>query len=89
VREPSHGNSSSSWAPWMEPKEIDGIRLTMTCNACPEQPEASKEGKPVGYLRLRHGHFTVECPLEGNELVYEAHPEGDGMCSSLRSERNI
>ena len=21
----------------------------------------------------------MQCPLEGNELVYEAHPEGDGM----------
>jgi hypothetical protein len=51
----------------------------MTCNACPEEYEAFKEGKQVGYLRLRHGHFTVQCPLEGNELVYEAHPEDDGM----------
>jgi hypothetical protein len=86
--EPSHGNSSS-WAAWTGPKEIDGIRLTMTCNACPEQYEAFKEGKQVGYLRLRHGHFTVQCPLEGNELVYEAHPEGDGMFEPEEREKYL
>jgi hypothetical protein len=62
-----------------EPIEIDGVKLTLTCNACPEQYEALRGGKRVGYLRLRHGHFTVECPDEPGELVYEAEPLGDGI----------
>ena len=35
-------------------------------------------GVQVGYLRLREGTFTVECPDVGGELVYEAEPRGDG-----------
>ena len=58
--------------------EIDGLRLALTCNACPEQYEAFRSGKQLAYLRLRHGHFTVQCPDESGELVYEAEPLGDG-----------
>ncbi len=32
----------------------------------------------VGYMRLRHGHFTVECPDVGGAFVYRAYPNGDG-----------
>lgn len=53
------------------------IRLEQTCGACPEQYTAfDKDDNPVGYLRLRHGHFRVECPP--GETVYEAEPKGDG-----------
>jgi hypothetical protein len=45
---------------------------------CPEQYDAFLDGEQVGYLRLRHGHFTVECPDCGGCLVYEADPEGQG-----------
>lgn len=58
---------------------ISGIELSQTCNACPEQYDAYRNGKQVGYLRLRHGHFTVDCPDESGELVYEAAPNGDGQ----------
>ena len=57
---------------------MDGIKLTLTCDVCPEQYAATKNGKQVGYLRLRHGHFTVQCPDVCRELVYEAEPIGDG-----------
>jgi hypothetical protein len=54
------------------------IKLKLTCSACPEQYEAFDDnGDQVGYLRLRHGQFTVECPAHGGELVYKA-AIGDG-----------
>lgn len=61
---------------------ILGYRLERTCSACPEQYDVFKDGKLVGYLRLRHGTFTVHCPDAGGELVYEAEPKGDGMFDS-------
>lgn len=54
------------------------MKLIKTCDACPEQYDAYLDGKMVGYLRLRHGSFTVTCPSVGGTLVYEAEPEGDG-----------
>lgn len=58
---------------------IKGIELHQTCGACPEQYDAYDGSKQVGYLRLRHGHFTVEVHnMSDSTLVYEAEPEGDG-----------
>lgn len=55
------------------------IRLKRTCYACPEQYDAYDGDRRVGYLRLRHGNFTVECPDAGGTLVYHATPNGDGI----------
>lgn len=47
------------------------ITFVRTCYACPEQYDAfDGNGKQIGYLRLRHSQFTVECPDVGGELVY-------------------
>lgn len=54
------------------------IRLVKTCGACPEQYDAFDGDKQVGYLRLRHGCFTVNCPNFSGEEVYSAAPQGDG-----------
>lgn len=54
------------------------IELTLTCSACPEQYDAMLNGQPVGYLRLRHGYFTVACPDVGNDVVYGSRTKGDG-----------
>lgn len=54
------------------------VRLVQTCAACPEQYDAFIGGRQVGYLRLRHGWFTVEVPDVGGELVYSAETIGDG-----------
>jgi hypothetical protein len=54
------------------------IRLEKTCDSCPEQYDAYYGDKLIGYLRLRHGHFTVQYPDVGGRCVYEAYPEGDG-----------
>jgi hypothetical protein len=63
------------------------IRLHLTCSACPEQYDAFNDsGVQVGYLRLRHGRFTVEAPDSGGLLLYQAHPQGDGIF--LNSERH-
>jgi hypothetical protein len=55
------------------------VRLMRTCFAYPEQYDAFIGEEKVGYLRLRHGHFTVECPDVRGEMVYEASPWGDGI----------
>lgn len=58
---------------------IDGYSLKMTSIACPEQYDVyDKNEELVGYLRLRHGVFTAECPDVGGEVVYETYTAGDG-----------
>lgn len=64
------------------------IKLVKTCCAFPEQYDAfDQNGNQVGYLRLRHGYFTVECPDVGGELVYSGEPCGDGRFED--DERNM
>lgn len=58
---------------------IMGCDLLMTCCACPEQYDVFLEGTQIGYLRLRHGSFTVSYPDVGGELVYQSYPKGDGV----------
>ena len=57
------------------------FHLEQTCMACPEQYDVYFEGKLVGYLRLRHGHFRAEY-FDGNDytdIVYSDYPRGDGI----------
>lgn len=58
------------------PITASDIILNQTCYACPEQYDAYYNGREVGYLRLRHGNFTVEASAE---LVFQAYPKGDGL----------
>ena len=59
---------------------IDGLRLVLTCFACPEQYDVfDGRGRQVGYLRLRHGWFRADVPRCGGETVYAASPRGDGI----------
>lgn len=55
------------------------IELVQTCGACPEQYDVIFNGEKVGYLRLRHGCFTVRYPDCTGELIYEDYPKGDGI----------
>ena len=57
-----------------------GYEIVMTCSACPEQYDVMREGKQVGYLRLRHGNFTAQVDDSHGELAYEASHRimGDG-----------
>jgi len=59
---------------------IDGYELNGG-GACPEQYDVFKDGKEVGYLRLRHGYFRADYPTictRGGKTIYEAWPRGDG-----------
>lgn len=55
------------------------IKLVLTCGACPEQYDAFCGEEKVGYLRLRHGHFTVHYQGVAGERIYTACPNGDGI----------
>lgn len=66
------------------------ITLFNTCSACPEQYDAKDQnGEKVGYLRLRHGEFTVAVPDVGGEIVYSASPCGDGMFDDDEREKYL
>lgn len=65
------------------------IKLVQTCGACPEQYDAYQNSEQVGYLRLRHGHFRVECPDVGGEEVYHAEPFGDGCFECDERDRYL
>ena len=53
---------------------------------CPEQYDVfDSDNNQVGYVRLRWGHLTVECPDSGGECVYE-HSFSDGWKGSFDPE---
>ena len=65
---------------WPDNQEINGLKLVCTSVACPEQYDVfDSEGKQVGYLRLRHGHFRADYPDCGGETVYRSDTKGDGV----------
>lgn len=66
-----------------------GFDLVMTCGACPEQYDVFRDGSRVGYLRLRHGHFSAEYEDCGGPLVYEAETVGDGVFDDSERELHI
>jgi len=47
-----------------------GYNLYKTCIACPEQYDVFKDGKLVGYIRLRGGWLQAFCPDVFLERVY-------------------
>src|SRR5690348_15279525 len=50
--------------------------------ACPEQYDIFRDGKQVAYYRLRHGEFRIDMPDCGDETIYDAEPDGDGIFES-------
>lgn len=54
------------------------IILKKTCSWAPEQYDAFIGETQVGFLHLRHGKFTVECPSCDGELVFSACNEWGG-----------
>jgi hypothetical protein len=68
---------------------IKDLNFKKTCDACPEQYDVFKDGKQVGYVRLRWGNLTVESPDCGGELVYEHYFENDSFkgCFDSTEER--
>ena len=59
---------------------IIGYNLKKTCDACPEQYDVFLDGERAGYLRLRHGVFSVEFPDCGDIMLWQTdRPSGDGI----------
>lgn len=55
------------------------IELKRTCMAMPEQYEAFRDGRQIGYLRLRHGFFRASYPDHTASVdVYGTGVRGDG-----------
>lgn len=67
--------------------KIGKYKLELTCSACPEQYDVFDGDKTVGYLRLRHGHFSASAPYCGGETVYSAGTRGDGMFADSQERR--
>ena len=56
------------------------ITLDQTCFACPEQYDAYLDGEKVGYLRLRHGYFSVSTsPAIDGIFLWGTCTIGDGI----------
>ena len=64
------------------------IELKQTCAWCPEQYDAYSNGKIVGYLRLRSGRFTVECPHVMGKLEF-SHEFEDSRNEFDEAERDL
>jgi len=59
------------------------VRLVKTCSACPEQYDVFQGKRLIGYLRLRHSHFSVDWlpngKLDGTAIeLLDAGTVGDG-----------
>lgn len=53
-------------------------QLIKISHGCPEQYDVKRDDEVVGYLRLRHGRFTVEYPDCGGKELLSCRPKGDG-----------
>lgn len=49
---------------------IGELKFVLTCEACPEQYDVYRGADQVGYVRLRHGGLSVDCPDAAGEQVY-------------------
>jgi hypothetical protein len=68
--------------------KIEDLELVATCCACPEQYDVYCDSKVVGYIRLRHGVFRVDCPDCGGTIVLCENVESDGVFGS-EEERKL
>lgn len=59
----------------------NNVILNRTSNALPEQYDAfDSRWNLIGYLRIRHGLFTVEAPDIGGTMVYKAMTSSSSGC---------
>src|SRR5271157_3699826 len=72
----------------LEPFELEGATVTMTCWACPEQYDVTIGDTRIGYLRLRWGRFRADYQDCGGETVYEANL-GNGLQGSFSTEERM
>lgn len=58
------------------------LSFIRTCHACPEQYDVFYGDIRVGYVRFRHGNFTVDCPDAFDENVLKIKVDsGSGIFS--------
>ena len=67
---------------------MDDLQFARISIACPLQYEVFSDGIQVGYLRLRHGRWSVEYvppdpAREWEDLYYEAIDSGDSSRSLM------
>lgn len=68
---------------------IEGLNFKKTCDACPEQYDVFKNGKQVGYVRLRWGGLSCRYPdYEGDEIYSESFQDAWKGCFDDDNERN-
>lgn len=68
--------------------EIKGLFFKKTCAACPEQYDVLKDGKQVGYVRLRHGCLRVDAPdCDDQTILYSDDVIGDGVFEESEREQ--
>lgn len=66
--------------------EIKGLKFVMTCGACPEQYDVfDKNGKMVGYVRLRWGRLLCRYQDVFGGIIYHADI-GDGWTGEFENE---
>lgn len=66
--------------------KIEDVSLVLSCGACPEAYDAYYKDEYLGYLRLRHGVFSVYYGEGLDEVIFLAHPQGDGIFDSDERE---
>lgn len=49
---------------------IKKLNFIRTCDSCPEQYDVFKDGRQVGYVRLRWGTVTCDFPDCGCDTIY-------------------
>ena len=74
---------------WREDEGSEPITLVMTCGACPEQYDVMRGEETVGYLRLRHGHFTANLWGPSGPQVYQAKTIGDGIFDETERDEQL
>ena len=68
---------------------IKGLDFKQTCGGCPEQYDVFKDGKQVGYVRLRWGGLSCRYPdHEGDAIYTESFDDGWKGCFDDDNERN-
>lgn len=58
---------------------IQGLEFVRTSVCSPEQYTVNKDGRQVGYVRVRHGWLTCCYPNSMGDEILESEVLGDGM----------
>lgn len=66
--------------------KINEYDFELTCEACPEQYDVTKDGKQVGYVRLRWGSLGVYYPDCLGNIIYSASIGDNGFIGCFESD---